>query len=105
MTSKPLYMFLVVADMGSNPVRIYFFWQPKADPDCDFMSSIFLRATDAFMLLEQLASLSDDWSMLQKSSCFCLKRLNHLSILIPMLSLRLAISLKVFQTRNQNCNL
>ena len=34
------------------------------------------------MLLEQLASLSDDWSMLQKSSCFCLKKLDHLSMLI-----------------------
>ena len=34
------------------------------------------------MLLEQLASLSDDWSMLQKSSCFCLKKLNPLSMLI-----------------------
>ena len=33
----------------------------------------------AFMLLEQLASLSDDWSMLQKSSCFYLKKLNHIS--------------------------
>ena len=31
------------------------------------------------MLLEQLASLSDDWSMLQKLSCFCLKKLNHIS--------------------------
>ena len=52
------------------------------------MSSIFTTATDflknicAFMLLQQLASLSDDRSMLQKSSCFCLKKLNHLGILI-----------------------
>ena len=56
------------------------------------------RGIRAFMLLEQLASLSDDWSMLQKLSCFCLKKLNHLSMLItsyiPMLSLWLAISFK-----------
>ena len=31
------------------------------------------------MLLEQLASLSDKWNTLKKSSCFCLKKLNHLS--------------------------
>ena len=43
----------------------------------------------------ELASLSDDWSMLQKLSCFCLKKLNHLSMLIKSYTdaaLQLAIS-------------
>ena len=34
-----------------NPIRSHFFCQPEADPDCDFMSNIFLRATDAFVRL------------------------------------------------------
>ena len=34
------------------------------------------------MLLEQLASLFDNSSMLQKSASFCLKKLNHLPTLL-----------------------
>ena len=35
-------MSLVVAGMDSNPIRNHFFRQLEADPDCDFMFSIFL---------------------------------------------------------------
>ena len=100
-------MSLVVAGMGSNVIRSHFFLQPEADPDCDFMSFIFLRATEAFMLLEQLASLSDDWSMLQKSSCFCLKKLNHLSMLIKSYADAVTLFSDFFQfflTSSKNCS-
>ena len=33
------------------PIRSHFFCQPEADPDCDFMSTIFLRDTDAIVHL------------------------------------------------------
>ena len=42
-------MSLVVESMGSNLIGTHFFRQSEADPDCDFMSSIFLRTTDAFV--------------------------------------------------------
>ena len=66
-----------------------------------------LKATEAFVLLGKLASLSDDWSMLQKSSCFCLKTLNHLSM--SMKSYADAVTLvsdffQIFQTNSKNCN-
>ena len=76
-----IYLWLLQAWVRI-PSVVIFFLQPEADQDYELYVFYFLDSyTNAFMFLEQLASLSDDWSMLQKSSRFCSKKLNHLSIL------------------------
>ena len=47
---------LVVAGMGLNPIRSHFLWQPVADLDFDFMSSIFFN--DGSIMNHQKLSFS-----------------------------------------------
>ena len=87
-TSKPVYVYLwllrawvwipSVVIFSDNQKRI----QIVTNAFCFFKS---YRCIWAFMLLDQLASLSDNSSMLQKSASFCLKKLNHISTLKPIL--------------------